>query len=275
MSQSVKKSIIAIIIFIVLVALLGVFLVKGLEVGPIKLLSISSLGEMNTEISKEKATFSQKQTSFKTAKSESDSKKAEFTTQKNKYEAISDETVKVIKDATTEDNYNIEYMWIKLGNYAKSNNLSLVVIEPGGTREEEKNETEGTETTQTGSTSSGTKISTTTGMETDEESIGDRASARLEQQTSEATEELKENVDKVVGDTAESVSKVVEGAIDPSSKRTMKIEVTGSYIDISDFIFEVENDTTLKFKLDNISITNVSGTTIKTTFDVKNTYINK
>ena len=43
----------------------------------------------------------------------------------------------------------------------------------------------------------------------------------------------------------------------------------------SDFIFEVENDTSLRFKLDNISMDYVQGTTIKTTFDVKNITVNK
>ena len=55
----------------------------------------------------------------------------------------------------------------------------------------------------------------------------------------------------------------------------MKIQLQGSYIDISDFIFEVENDDELKFKLDNIRIEYVEGTTIKATIDVKNTIIVK
>ena len=55
----------------------------------------------------------------------------------------------------------------------------------------------------------------------------------------------------------------------------MKIQVKGSYMDISDFIFEVENDKALRFKLDNISIEYVSGTTIKANFDVKNLIIKK
>ena len=37
----------------------------------------------------------------------------------------------------------------------------------------------------------------------------------------------------------------------------------------------IENDTELRFKLDNISMEYVSGTTIKTTFDVKNMIIKK
>ncbi|MEG0872568.1 MAG: hypothetical protein RSG48_01190, partial [Clostridia bacterium] len=54
-----------------------------------------------------------------------------------------------------------------------------------------------------------------------------------------------------------------------------KIQVSGSYIDVSDFIFEVENDKDLRFKLDNISIEYVSGNKIKANFDVKNLSIKK
>ena len=39
---------------------------------------------------------------------------------------------------------------------------------------------------------------------------------------------------------------------------------------MSDFVFEVENDKELRFKLDNMEVTYVSGTTIKAKFNVKN-----
>lgn len=38
---------------------------------------------------------------------------------------------------------------------------------------------------------------------------------------------------------------------------------------MSDFVFEVENDKELRFKLDNMEVTYVSGTTIKAKFNVK------
>ena len=66
-----------------------------------------------------------------------------------------------------------------------------------------------------------------------------------------------------------------ENTEETQTDNVLKIQVTGSYINVSDFIFEVENDKDLKFKLDNISIEYVSGRTIKATFDVKNTIILK
>ena len=60
-----------------------------------------------------------------------------------------------------------------------------------------------------------------------------------------------------------------------SSSSALKIEIKGSYMNISDFIFEVENDTSLRFKLDNISMDYVKETTIKASFNVKNIVINK
>ena len=46
-------------------------------------------------------------------------------------------------------------------------------------------------------------------------------------------------------------------------------------MNVSDFVFAVENDNELKFKLDNISMEYLSGTSIKATFDVKNMIIKK
>ena len=138
-------------------------------------------------------------------------------------------------------------MWIKLGNYAKTNNLGIVLVEPGGTQGSTDTSTNTTTTPATKSTSE-TNTNTTTTTSDTTNTTTDVPSANIDGETSDETQD---------------------------SENILKIQVTGSYINVSDFIFEVENDKDLKFKLDNISIEYVSGRTIKATFDVKNTIILK
>lgn len=152
-----------------------------------------------------------------------DTAKAEFEKQKEQYEAITDETVEIIKEATVDEKYNIEYMWIKLGNYATTNNLALTLVEPGG-----KVQTEQTETDT--------------------------------QVTSGDTEEKTDtpNVQNPV-----------------SSSNEMTIKVVGNYINVSQFIFELENDKELRFKLDKIRMEYAGNNQITATFAVKNLVFNK
>ena len=140
-------------------------------------------------------------------------------------------------------------MWIKLGNYAKKNKLEIVMVEPGGkqstnTNNNNSSSNSGSSTNNTNSNSTTTTTTTTSSPTTNNST---NSSANTSSDTSAST----------------------------SSSSALKIEVKGSYMNISDFIFEVENDTSLRFKLDNISMDYVEGTTVKASFDVKNIVINK
>lgn len=214
MIEQNKKLIIFSVISLVLILLL-----VGLTTKDISLLGTSSIKTLlskHDEIAKKEAELVTEKNTYNALSTNLRSAEATFEKEKAKYEAISDDTISIIRDTNTQENYSLEYMWIKLGNYARKNNLSLVMVEPGNSSE--KND----ETTV-------------------DESV-------------------------VVDSTQDETS---------STSGVLKIEVTGSYLDLSDFVFEVENDNELKFKLDNLSMTPVSGTTIKTTFDVKNIIINK
>lgn len=48
----------------------------------------------------------------------------------------------------------------------------------------------------------------------------------------------------------------------------IKVTVKGRYANVADFVFDVENDKALKFKLDNISMTYSENNQIQATFDV-------
>lgn len=220
MTQETKKIIILSSIALVLFSILVVILV--VDIPFLGVYSIETALQKSEEIKTKESEVVTEKSTYNNLKNTLESAKTSYSKEKTKYEAISEETINIIKESNTEENYSLEYMWIKLGNYAKRNNLSLVIAEPGNTYE-----------------------------------------APSEDSSSTATED-----DSVVEKSDNAPTK-------NSSNGVLKIQVTGSYIDLSDFIFEVENDKELKFKLDNISMEYVSGTTIKTTFDVKNIVITK
>lgn len=233
-------------ILIVLLMLLGANLII------VKIPSISSLlGEYGL-VKKSEKDLSTAQGTYYTTVSNLEKAESDYNKQKNKYNSISDETINVIKEATTEESYNLEYMWIKLGNYAKKNNLEIVMVEPGGkqstnTNNNNNSSNSGSSTNNTNNTNSNSTTTTTTTTSSPTTNNSTNSSANTSSDTSAST----------------------------SSSSALKIEVKGSYMNISDFIFEVENDTSLRFKLDNISMDYVEGTTVKASFDVKNIVINK
>lgn len=263
MIQEYKKiGIISLIAVIMLLALV-LFIFVDISFGPIQISSISTILSQYDEVTNSEAELIRKQTEYNVTLANLEKAKTSFNTEKGKYEAISDETIEVIKEATTQEEYSIEYMWIRLGNYAKMNNLEIVLIEPGG----------GQETDTSGSSNTNTNTNTTT-----------------------STPVAKSTTDNTTNSTSNTTAKTTSGAEVASSNNTttnavnnendsglfssdrgdtFKIQVSGSYMNVSDFVFAVENDNELRFKLDNISMEYVSGTTIKTTFDVKNMVIKK
>lgn len=214
-----NKKVIVVSLITALLIIILIFLLL-VDIPVFNTLSIKGIMNKRDELILKEAELVKEQTSYQTLKTNLENLKTTYEKEKTKYEAISDETVNIITESNTEENYSLEYMWIKLGNYATKNNLTLVMVEPGNSNTT-NNSTQGT---------------------TDE---------------------------SVVEGTSTTT------ATTSSNSGVLQIQVTGSYIDLSDFIFEVENDTELRFKLDNISMELVSGTTIKTTFDVKNIIINK
>lgn len=290
MSKNLIKLIVSSVLLIFFIGMCVLFSLKNVNVaGSLEFLSIQGLIARKDDVLKKEQELTAQQKEYTQTLGKLTEAQNTFDKEKNKYEAISDETIEIIKEATTQDNYNMEYMWIKLGNYAKKNNLSLIVIEPGAddsaiskdaTTNNSKSTTTTTNTTtnstdankassnssSTNNTSNSNNSSTqsTSGTKTTSSSTSNQATTNSNQTTSNVSTDLTNGTD--------SSLQVEDSTKDDS---TMKIQLQGSYIDISDFIFEVENDDELKFKLDNIRIEYVEGTTIKATFDVKNTIIVK
>ena len=289
MSKNLIKLIVSSVLLIFFIGMCVLFSLKNVNVaGSLEFLSIQGLIARKDDVLKKEQELTAQQKEYTQTLGKLTEAQNTFDKEKNKYEAISDETIEIIKEATTQDNYNMEYMWIKLGNYAKKNNLSLIVIEPGAddsviSKDATTNNSKSTTTTNTTtnstdankassnssstnntSNSNNSSTQSTSGTKTTSSSTSNQATTNSNQATSNGSTDLTNGTD--------SSLQVEDSTKDDT---TMKIQLQGSYIDISDFIFEVENDDELKFKLDNIRIEYVEGTTIKATFDVKNTIIVK
>lgn len=241
-----KKYIIVIAVLVVSIGMVVLFSLVDVNLGIFKIASVTTLLEQRVAINDSEAKLKQEESTYNTAINNIKTQQTKYKTEKTKYETISDDTINIINEATTEENYNIEYMWVKLGNYAKSNNLTLIVTEPGGTVTQ-------TPTTTDAKTTTGTTATTATNTTTP---------------IAGATTTTP-NTTGMTGTATQTPTPT------GSTTQALRIQVKGSYIDVSDFIFEVENDKDLRFKLDNISIEYVSGTTIKVNFDVKNLIIKK
>ena len=55
----------------------------------------------------------------------------------------------------------------------------------------------------------------------------------------------------------------------------IKITVQGRYANVADFVFDVENDKSLRFRLDNIKMTYTENNAIQATFNVLNIKVKK
>lgn len=255
MTENNKKMIIISSILAGTIILLLILMLLGVNLYVVNIPSVSSLIEKYNMVKKSEKELSTVQGTYYTTVNNLENAKNDYNKQKNKYNSLSDETINVIKEATTEESYNLEYMWIKLGNYAKKNNLEIVMVEPGGQQASSSNN-------KSNSTSADNKSQTTTTTTTTTTNTNSNTNSNTKDSTSNSGSSNSTNL-------TDSSSKV------NSSDSVLKIEIKGSYMNISDFIFEVENDTALRFKLDNISMDYVEGTTVKASFDVKNIVVNK
>lgn len=276
MTLNNKKMIIVTSILAISIILLLVFMLLGVNLGFFRLPSVSYLLNEYNLVKKAEKELNTTQDAYYNATNSLEKAQSEYNKQKNKYNSISDETINIIKEATTEETYNLEYMWIKLGNYAKKNNLEIVMVEPGGQMDSSSQNTSSTTTTSnnastTANNNTSNTTTTTTTTATNNTSNTTTTNTNTTTTTTSGNNASTENKDNKTSDNKTS-DKSNTSSTDSS---VLKIQVTGSYMNTADFIFEVENDTALRFKLDNISMDYVKGTTIKTSFNVKNIVVNK
>lgn len=199
-------------VLVVAIALITLVMIFDVDLVLFKNLSISSI--QAKKLSVEQLTLQQTMEEINNlnAKEDLEQSKNSFDVAKQTYENIDDSTIEIVQEATTEEKYFIEYLWIVLGNYADANGLGLTVMTPDST------------------------YSIDAGSETN----GDSGN------TNEST----------TNDTLSSISNGV------------KIRIEGRYANVADFVFDVENDKSLRFRLDNINMVYAGNNTIKAEFDV-------
>ena len=280
MFEEYKRTIIISVIDVIIILLIALLALADINIGPIHLSSIKSIMAQDKKVKAAEAELDTAKTLYEAAVTGLESQKAKFEKEKGQYDAISDDTVNIIKEATAKENYSIEYMWIKLGNYAIKNNLSIVLVEPGGASDTSSatttDSTESGETTSTpvSSSSQATTNQATTNQATTNQTTTNQATTN-QTTTNQATDSTGQSS---ASDTVQSANKSDDATdtdtSDANGDKTLKINISGTYMNVSDFIFEVENDSELKFKLDNISM-QPTGDGVSATFDVKNMIIVK
>lgn len=216
--MSIEKKVLIIQCVILTVIILGIVCVfnSNLNLGLFKIIKLDTLLLNKEDIDMAAASLEKSKSEYENGLLSLQKAQKEYENQKNKYEAISDESLEIIKQATLEETYDVEYMWIKLGNYAKTNNLSINIVEPGGSVVTENNDEDGDDTVSSNESSSNN-----------------------------------------------------------TNTQNLMISVVGNYLDLAEFVFDVENDVELRFKLDKIKMVYAQSNKVSTTFEVKNIVMEK
>ena len=188
MKQYIITGCLALCLILLIVGITYVSL-KTVRLGNVKALSIEDMKAKDMELKAATAELEVAKIQFDAANNNLEEAKKSYNTAKDAYNSVSEDKINTIKEATKEEHYYIDWLWIVLGGYADNNNLALTVIDP--------------------------------------------------RQGSEA-----------------------------SAKGTIKIKLVGRYSDITDFVFEVENDNDLKFKLYNMVMEYSENNKVSATFDV-------
>lgn len=243
MNKKMTKIVILVVILITIIALFTTLAIVKIKIGDFEILSIKDIALKDAEIKKANTNFLTYKTNYNGKGSELANALKEYNTEKSKYEAISDETIAIIEEATKEEKYFIEYLWVILGNYAKLHDLKLMVIDPGSKIASEKQPT--------------AEKKTDTKVTTEKDALVTTVSSS--------------NLNLPTGDKTEGTA---NSTIKPKDK-VITIQLTGNYINVADFVFEIENDKTLRFKLDNILMKAATGNNIVAIFEVKNLVIIK
>lgn len=195
------KIIVLSVILLVIIALITLAMIYDVDFGIFKNLSISGIQEKRLNVENLVAEQDKEKINNLNAKDNLQSAKDSFDVAKQKFDQIDDSTIATVQQATMDEKYFIEYLWIVLGNYATANNLKVNVVTPGST-------------------------------------VGSSGS----------------------GEQSNSALTAISNGI--------KIVVEGRYANVADFVFDIENDKSLKFKLDNISMTYTKDNKIQATFSV-------
>ena len=180
------RKILIVVLIVILITCAGFTLFKGFKIGNIEISSIMGLADKSKQLDTSISELKQmREVSFSESIDNLEKSTKELADQKQQYASLVGTTPDTeIMSAIQSERYEVEYLWVKLGNHATKNGITL-------------------------------KMDITNGG---------------------ATENKLYN---------------------------LKFTATGNYANVTEFIYEVENDSTLGFKIENFSLL-PSGTTAKT-----------
>ena len=256
------KRIILTALILLLIILLGVTAVKGWQIGGIKVLSIGEIkaknAELDTEIDKAnklagieyKKQVTDEEVNMKTLE--------EVKQQYHDLVVVNPETGE--QSTPQLEKYEIEYLWTQIGNHAKQEGVDLKIS---------------VEKAFDPST-----ISQTT--ENDDQNAENNDDQNVEKSENENNKEDENNqntnnIDEMINDMqASTVESTSTGAQDEKDEGNydLTFEATGSYVSVADFIYAIENDSTLGFKIEDFSMTG-SSKTVTARFTCKDIRIKK
>lgn len=213
------KLIILSAVLLVIIVLITLAMIFEVDMFFFRNLSITGIQEKKLAVESLIEKQALEETNNSKAKTELQNSKNSFDVAKEAYESIDESTIEMVQEATKEEKYFIEYLWIVLGNYATTNDVAINIVTSGATN-------------------------TTTNQETSSE---DNESPEM--------------------DRADSNSATNNNSTS-TLKSGVKITIEGRYANVADFVFDVENDKSLRFKLDNIKMTYSGNNKIQATFDV-------
>ncbi len=233
MIKEYKKILIMSVVLLILVISIVVVFTSDISIAGITSGSIFTISEgknnLNGLIEKESTVKAEHQSALDSL----EQAKNTYETEKKKFDNIDQATVDLVKEATKDEKYFIEYLWITLGNYATDNNLTIDVITPGSTL------------SSTGETLDG---------------AGSGAGNALDGGINFG------GADSGAGRPTTDIS---------VANNSIRIIVKGRYANVADFVYDVENDKELKFRLDNIKMVYKSNNQIEATFNILSLQVKK
>ncbi len=210
------KLIILSAVLVTVITLITLVMIFDMDLGLFKSLSISGIEQKKMSVDALMLEQKMEEINNSLAKEKLEISKNSYDVAKQTYENIDESTIEIVQEATKEEKYFIEYLWIVLGNYASANNLGISIITPDSTIVSENQNTENGQNENKEQTEGTTNIDT-------------------------------------------SLSSISNG---------IKIKIEGRYANVADFVFDVENDKSLRFRLDNIKMAYAGDNTIQAIFDV-------
>ncbi len=240
------------ILLIILIVVLGLYTVlHGYTIGPLKVLSFYGITKKDNELDQKINDLTKLSTvEYKKKKDTLEENSSKLQDAKQKYQDMVQVNVGDDVEITRQlQEYEEEYLWTRIGNHAKTEGVTLKIdITRAFTPEIEEDNNKDKKENTTGNTTNTANTTNTTNA--------DNTSKDNEKQENTENNEEKDSSDMLYN---------------------LKFTASGAYVSIADFIYDIENDTSLGFKIEEFLISStedLDGKKIVATFTCKDIRIN-